>query len=129
MPQINPQWLISQAPRDLKAQIQKAISCGYHVMSQTATTAQLVRKKEFSCLFAVLSLFFFGIGFLFYIFYYLAKKDDAIYLDIETQPSKEEMREMMKKQSQLPWHKKYPFATILGALLLLFIVIAIISSK
>ncbi len=81
----NPTWLVSQAPGNLKAQIKIAIGKGYHVVSETSTTAQLVRKKKFSCLFATLWLFVFGIGFLIYLFWYLAKKDEMIYLDIEAQ--------------------------------------------
>jgi hypothetical protein len=91
MQETNPAWLISQAPKDLKAQIHAAVLQGFTVASQTKTTAQLIRPKKFSCLFATLWLFVFGIGFLIYLFYYLSKKDDAIYLDITTQPSKEEI--------------------------------------
>lgn len=111
MPQINPRWLITQAPGDLKGQIQKAISYGYHVTSQTATTAQLVRQKSFSCLLATVLFFFLAIPFFIYLFYYLAKKDDAIYLDIETQPKGEELKKEVEEYNNRPWYKKHPVAT------------------
>ncbi len=125
MQQTNPQWLISQAQGSLKGQINIAVSRGYHVISQTNTTAQLFRKKSFSCLFATLSCFLFGIGFLIYLFYYLAKKDDTIYLDIETQPDKEEMEKLVALEKARPWYKKRPIAVgILG----FFVFVTIIGS-
>ncbi|MFA6100065.1 MAG: hypothetical protein WC750_04295 [Patescibacteria group bacterium] len=86
MSQTNPQWLIDTARGDLKAQVRIAVEKGYQVISQTRTTASLMRKKRFSCLIATLSFLVVGVGFLIYLFYFLAKKDDYIYLDIETQP-------------------------------------------
>lgn len=91
MQQTNPLWLIAQAPADLKGQIRLAMQYGFHVTSQTATTAQLLRAKKFSFLFAVLWLLFLGIGLLVYVLYYVSKSDDTIYLDLDTQPSGEEL--------------------------------------
>lgn len=85
MHQTNPSWIVSKHPRDLKAQIREAVQLGYHLTQQTSTTAQLVRAKQFSCLFATLWFLVFGIGFLIYLFYYMAKKDDVIYLDLDGQ--------------------------------------------
>lgn len=85
----NPYWLVNTAPRNLKAQIARAIQSGYQVMYETPTTAQLVKKKQFSCLFATLWFLVFGIGFLIYLFWYMAKQDEVIYLDIEAQPKAE----------------------------------------
>lgn len=81
----NPPWLINRHPNDLKAQIKELVQSGYVVTIQDKTSAQLVRKKHFSCLIATLSFLFFGIGFFIYLFYFLAKKDEIVYLDIEGQ--------------------------------------------
>jgi hypothetical protein len=91
MQQTNPLWLVAQAPTDLKGQIRLATQYGFHVTSQTATTAQLLRAKKFSFLLAVLWLLFLGIGLLVYVLYYVSKSDDTIYLDLDTQPTGEEL--------------------------------------
>lgn len=56
---------------------------GYRVVSQTDTTAQLVRPKGFSCLWATLWFLLFGIGLLVYVFYYMGKEDDVAYVSID----------------------------------------------
>jgi hypothetical protein len=112
MPQTNPRWLIEKAPGDLKAQVRIAVEHGYQVVSQTHTTAQLMRKKQFSCLIATVLFLCFAIPFFIYLFYYIGKKDDYIYLDIETQPSKEELQKAMKEESKKIWFAKHPIATV-----------------
>jgi hypothetical protein len=76
-----------QAPVDihpaLSKEIQKYVRKGYRVVHQTATTAQLVKPKGFSCFWALAWLFVFGVGLLVYIFYYLSKKDKILYLSVE----------------------------------------------
>lgn len=129
MPQVNPRWLITQAPGDLKGQIQKAISYGYHVTSQTATTAQLMRQKHFSCLLATVLFLFFAIPFFIYLFYYLAKKDDAIYLDIETQPKGEDLKKEIQEFNSRPWYKKHPVASGFIVLFVLGLVMSIFSAN
>jgi hypothetical protein len=86
MPQINPSWLVNQAPGNLKAQIRIAVEKGYHVVGQTSTTAQLVKEKKFSLFWAVLWTFVALIGLLVYLFWYMSRKNAVIYLDLETQP-------------------------------------------
>jgi hypothetical protein len=81
----NPTWLVNQAPRDLKAQIHIAVLKGYQVVSQTKTTAQLVRAKKFSCLLATILFVLVVLPFFIYLFYFPSKKDELIYLDTETQ--------------------------------------------
>lgn len=66
----------------LAKEIQRYIKQGYRVVSQTETTAQLVRPRRFSCLAATLWTLLFGIGLIFYLFWYLGKKDDTIYLQV-----------------------------------------------
>ncbi len=52
------------------------LGSGYRVISQTSDTAQLLKPKEFSCLFAILFN-------LFYVFYYLSKKDKTVYIQVD----------------------------------------------
>lgn len=67
----------------LAQEIQRYVKQGYRVVSQTETTAQLVRPKKFSCLLAtLLTILTAGIFLLFYIFYYAAKSDETIYLAV-----------------------------------------------
>lgn len=67
----------------LAQEIQKYIKRGYRVVSQTETTAQLVKPKQFGCLTAtLLTIFTIGLFLLFYIFYYASKRDETIYLTV-----------------------------------------------
>ena len=56
---------------------------GYRVASQTETTAQLVKPKRFSFVWALGWFLLFGIGLIVYLLYYAAKKDKAIYLTVQ----------------------------------------------
>lgn len=117
----NPGWLINKHPKDLKAQIKELTSKGYVVTVQDQTTAQLVRRKQFSCLVAALSFFFFGIGFLLYLFFYLAQSDDTIYLDLSTQEYDPNWNKKTKKSyKKLVMGFVYAFG--------LFLLICVISS-
>jgi len=71
-------------PETLQAEINQYVRKGYQVVSQTETTAQLVKPKRFSLVWFFL---FFGI---FYLPYYIAKRDKTVYLTAtapETGPS------------------------------------------
>ena len=67
----------------LQTQINEYARQGYIVQSQTETSAQLVKPKSFSFLWAFLWFLLLGIGLLIYIIYYLSKKDQAVYLYVE----------------------------------------------
>ncbi len=66
----------------LSDQIHKYVRQGYRIMQQTEMTVQLVKPKRFRFLWATFWFLFLGIGLLVYIFYYLAKKDDILYLEM-----------------------------------------------
>lgn len=66
----------------LAKEIERYVKQGYRVINQTDTTAQLVRPKAFSCLAATLWTLLFGIGLIFYLFWYASKKEDTIYLQL-----------------------------------------------
>jgi hypothetical protein len=94
----NPAWLVNKHPKDLKAQIRELTQNGYTVTVQDQTSAQLIRKKRFSCLIATLGLLTFTIGFWLYLFYFLAQRDETIYLDLETQHPDPHWQENAAKQ-------------------------------
>lgn len=58
------------------------VRSGYQIALQTDTTAQLIKPKRFGCLWASLWFLLFGIGLLFYLFYYWAKKDEVIHISV-----------------------------------------------
>jgi hypothetical protein len=68
----------------LQREIEQYTARGFRVLSQTDSTAQLVKPKVFSFVWAfiwlVLTLWGFGFGLAVYLIYYLAKRDTQIYL-------------------------------------------------
>jgi len=66
----------------LDKEISHYVKRGFQVVSRTDTTAQLVKPKKFSFLWAMLWLLCFGIGLLVYLIYYAAKRDEQIYLEV-----------------------------------------------
>lgn len=67
----------------LQRDIADYVSRGFLVISQTDTTAQLRRPKTFSLLWSVFWLIFgLGIGFIIYLLYYAAKKDETVYIEV-----------------------------------------------
>ena len=75
----NPAWVVNKHPNNLKAQIKELVEHGYTVTLQDSSSAQLVRKKSFSCLFALIT------GVIPYALYYMAKNDYTVYLDLDSQ--------------------------------------------
>lgn len=124
MAKVNPAWLISNNPGDLKAQIRHAVQFGFHPVSQDSTTAHLTRKKKFSCLFATLSFLCFGVGFLIYLFYYMAKRDDEIYLDLATQPKGEALKAYVAQDLE---KKRRNMMILVGFLIFIFVVLPVLS--
>lgn len=69
----------------LDREVSKYVKRGFRVISRTNTTAQLVKPKKFSFLWAVLWFLLFGVGLLIYLFYYVSKKDETVYLEVDQQ--------------------------------------------
>jgi len=67
----------------LQQYIYAYIQQGYRVVSQTDTTAQMIKPKQFSLLAAIFWLFVFVIGLLIYIFYFMASGDQQMYLEVD----------------------------------------------
>jgi len=63
--------------------VAKYVKQGYRVVSQTPTSAQLVMEKKFSCLLATLLFLLTVFPFFIYLFWYLAKKEQTLYLRIQ----------------------------------------------
>jgi hypothetical protein len=56
---------------------------GFFARLRTPTTAQLVKPKRFSFLWAFLWFLLLGVGVVIYLIYYAAKKDDGVYLEVD----------------------------------------------
>ena len=55
---------------------------GFQVVSQTDTSAELVRPKQFSIFLALLSFMFFGVGLVLYLIYHLAGRNITVHLAV-----------------------------------------------
>lgn len=76
---------LDERRRILQSEVQRYIGRGFRVISQTETTAQLVRPKRFSFLWAFLWLLAFGIGLIVYLFWYWSRRDETVYLQVDEQ--------------------------------------------
>jgi uncharacterized membrane protein YvbJ len=76
---------ISEAARSrlLEEAIERFVLRGFFVRLRTSTSAQLVKPKKFSLVWAILWFLLFGVGLLIYVFYYLSKKDEGVYLQVD----------------------------------------------
>lgn len=71
------------AARDILAlEIQQYVQQGWRVVSQTETTAQLVKPKQFGCLAPTLFFFMCGVGLILYLIAYASEKDQTMYLEV-----------------------------------------------
>ena len=66
----------------LDREITKYIKRGFRVTARTDTTAQLIKPKKFSFLWAFLWLLCFGVGVFVYLIYYWSKRDETAYLEV-----------------------------------------------
>jgi hypothetical protein len=73
---------IEQRREILQREIHKYLRRGYRVISQTDTTAQLVKPKEFSCLWFLINMLLL-IGWIFYLAWYWSKRDTQVYIEVD----------------------------------------------
>jgi len=73
----------AERSRELEEEIAQYMSEGFFVRQRTATTAQLVRPKRFSFVWALLWFLVFGIGIAVYLIYYAAKQDEGRYVEVD----------------------------------------------
>ena len=73
----------SEAHTTLQDTIEDHVSRGFTISSQTETTAEMVRAKEFNLLPALLWALVFLIGVLVYVFYYMYKSDETIFIRVQ----------------------------------------------
>jgi hypothetical protein len=119
---VNPQWLVDRFPDDMKAQIRYLVGKGYQVVHQEGGSAQLLRKKTFSCLFCLIT------GVIPYGIWYLAKKDKTIYLDMTDQkptPPKER-NAVIGKLGEL--YDRIGLVSFVAVLIGVFLLLALIGS-
>lgn len=72
-------------PKDdepLQAHIDWYVKQGYRVVSQTETSAQLVKPKVFSLVWAILWFLVAVVGLIVYLIYYASKRDKTVYLTV-----------------------------------------------
>lgn len=74
---------INAEGKSLKQYVAELATRGYQVMTINEDTAQLRRPKKFSALWALVWFLGLGVGIIFYLIYYAAKKDDTAYLSEE----------------------------------------------
>ena len=67
----------------LQAEVIKYVRQGFIVVSQTDTTAQLVKHKKFSLFWAVIWFLLAIVPLILYILYYMAKKDEQVFLVVD----------------------------------------------
>jgi hypothetical protein len=73
----------AERSRELEEEITQYMSDGFFVRQRTATTAQLVRPKRFSFVWALLWFLVFGVGIIVYLIYYAAKQDEGRYVEVD----------------------------------------------
>lgn len=79
-----PQTLPSEMRREiLMREITFYVRRGYRVMSQTDTSAQLVKPREFSCLIATIALLLAFFPFVVYILYYMSQRDQVVFIEVD----------------------------------------------
>jgi len=74
---------LEQRRAALQREINGYLKRGFRVVSQTETTAQLLKPKTFSLLWALLWFLLAGIGLLVYLIWYWAKRDETVYLEVD----------------------------------------------
>lgn len=57
---------------------------GFQVVSQTDTSAELVRPKQFSIFLALLSFMFFFVGFFLYLIYHAVRRNITVHLMVQS---------------------------------------------
>jgi hypothetical protein len=66
----------------LHSELRRWVAHGFRVVTQTQTSAQLVKPKEFSFLLALV-LVFTLVGFVVYILWYLTAKDQSVHIEVD----------------------------------------------
>lgn len=69
----------------LEQEIQSYVRKGYRVMSQTDTSAQLIKPKKFNLLIAIILLICFVLPFIIYLLIYMAARDKTVYITVDAQ--------------------------------------------
>ena len=73
---------IEQRREILQKEVTGYVRRGFRVVSQTDTTAQLVKSKSFSFFWAFIWLLALGVGLIVYLLYYWSKRDEQVYLEV-----------------------------------------------
>ncbi len=114
----NPAWLINPYPNDLKNQIRALVEKGYVVTLQDKESAQLIRKKGYSCLISFL------LGIIPYTLYYMWKRDEMVYLDLSTQVLDPNWAEKERKK----WMTDRVLLVVTGLAIFIFFIVVVVLS-
>lgn len=74
---------IEQRTAILDKEVQSYVKQGYRVLSQTPTSAQLVKPKKFSFLVFIILLILMVLPALLYVLWFAVKKDESVYLTVD----------------------------------------------
>ena len=66
----------------LKREIARYVGEGWIVINETGTSVNLVRKKKSSFWWALLWFLLLFVGLIVYIFYYMSKNDETVYISV-----------------------------------------------
>lgn len=80
-----PMLPMEQRTAILDKEVKSYVKQGYRVLSQTPTSAQLVKPKKFNLLIALICLILAVLPFVLYLLWYLAAKDSTVYLTVDEQ--------------------------------------------
>ena len=78
-----PELTLEQRTALLDKEIGRYVRHGFRLLSRTPTTAQLLKPKTFSRLWALLWFLCFGFGIFVYLIYYWSKRDQTLYLQVD----------------------------------------------
>ena len=74
---------MSQRKYILDAEVRRWVKGGFHVVSETDTTARLVKPKTFSVFWALVSFLVLIVGLVIYLIYYMSKKEETVSLEVD----------------------------------------------
>lgn len=67
----------------LLQEIEKYVKRGFRVVSQTETTAQLIKPKRFNFWLALILFLVFILPLIIYIFWHISRKDKTVYISVD----------------------------------------------
>jgi len=135
--------MAKEKPPVTEADLHEAIafyhSKGYRVISQTPSSAQLVKKKKLNFILSVFLFLFFIVPFIIYLLWYASQKEQLVHLQyydgtltvsnatgrrtvFKTKPRKRQL-----KRALLTWFENVAYSLIWVVLVILIVIIIVIT--